>query len=88
MANPVTGYFTSRTTLADNMDNAPVLAERNHYYGHVTLSGRTLYKDGCWNTLCLPFSLTEGQVSTQLAPEALMELDTDGTYDGHIYSSN
>ena len=83
MANPVTGYFTSRTTLADNMDNAPVLAERNHYYGHVTLSGRTLYKDGCWNTLCLPFSLTEGQVSTQLAPEALMELDTDGTYDGH-----
>ena len=83
MANPVTGYFTSRTTLADNMDNASVLAERNQYYGHVTLSGRTLYKDGCWNTLCLPFSLTEGQVSTQLAPEALMELDTDGTYDGH-----
>ena len=23
----------------------------------VTLSGRTLYKDGSWNTLCLPFSL-------------------------------
>ena len=45
--------------------------------------GRTLYKDGCWSTLCLPFSLTEGQVSTQLAPEALMELDTDGTHDGH-----
>ena len=70
MANPVTGYFTSRTTLADNMDNTPVLAERNQYYGHVTLMGRTLYKDGCWSTLCLPFSLTEGQVSTQLAPVA------------------
>ena len=24
----------------------------------VTLSGRTLWKDGCWNTLCLPFNLT------------------------------
>ena len=57
MANPVTGYFTSRTTLADNMDNTSVLAERNQYYGHVTLEGRTLTKDGTWNTLCLPFSL-------------------------------
>ena len=24
----------------------------------VTLSGRTLYKDGAWNTLCLPFDVT------------------------------
>ena len=28
----------------------------------VTLEGRTLYKDGNWNTLCLPFSLTEEQL--------------------------
>ena len=24
----------------------------------VTLSGRTLYKDGAWNTICLPFNVT------------------------------
>ena len=24
----------------------------------MTLSGRTLYKDGRWNTLCLPFDVT------------------------------
>ena len=29
----------------------------------VTLQGRTLYKDGKWNTLCLPFSLTEEQLT-------------------------
>ena len=29
----------------------------------VTLNGRTLYKDGTWNTLCLPFSLTEEQLA-------------------------
>ena len=25
---------------------------------NITLSGRTLYKDGAWNTLCLPFDMT------------------------------
>ena len=27
-------------------------------FANVTLSGRTLYKDGDWNTLCLPFNLS------------------------------
>ncbi len=30
----------------------------------VTLSGRTLYKDGSWNTLCLPFSVGDPDAST------------------------
>ena len=45
----------------------------------VTLQGRTLYKDGYWNTLTLPFnaSVTEGP----LAGATLMELDTEaGSY--------
>ena len=29
----------------------------------MTLSGRTLYKDGDWNTLCLPFNLTATQIA-------------------------
>jgi hypothetical protein len=47
----------------------------------VGLSGRTLYRDNSWNTLCLPFSMTAEQVTAQLAPVALRELDTDGIYD-------
>ncbi len=35
---------------------------------------RTLYKDGAWNTLCLPISMTAEQVTEQLAPAALMTL--------------
>lgn len=48
----------------------------------VILWGRTLKKDGYWNTLCLPFSMTNQQVTDQLNPTALMELDNsdqDGT---------
>ena len=47
----------------------------------ITLNGRTLYKDGGWNTLCLPFSLSS-LTGTPLAGATLMELDLvdDGTY--------
>jgi hypothetical protein len=44
--------------LADNADNTTLV---NNYDGKefaaVQLSGRTLWKDGDWNTLCLPFDL-------------------------------
>ena len=42
----------------------------------ITLKGRTLYKDGDWNTLCLPFAMTAEQVTTQLAPAALKTLSS------------
>ena len=47
----------------------------------VTLSGRTLYKDGKWNTLCLPFNFTAEQIAahTDFAGAKLMELNTNGT---------
>jgi hypothetical protein len=47
-------------SLADDADNSETLshwAEENGIHA-VVLSGRTLNKDGHWNTLCLPFSLT------------------------------
>jgi len=43
-------------TLADNATND--VAGVNGYVADVTLSDRTLYKDGNWNTLCLPFDVT------------------------------
>lgn len=56
-ANPIDGYFTSRTTLVDNEDNTSLLTTRNRYYGDVTIEGRSLVRNNTWNTLCLPFSL-------------------------------
>ena len=43
----------------------------------VTLSDRTLYKDGNWNTLCLPFSLSAAQIAANanFAGATLMTMD-------------
>ena len=43
--------------LVDNGDNSGVIEANEGKQRDVTLVGRTLYKDGVWNTLCLPFSL-------------------------------
>ena len=48
----------------------------------VTLSDRTLYSDGDWNTLCLPFSLSSLE-GTPLEGFTVMELDTETTCNGH-----
>ena len=45
-------------SLADNADNSATINTAKGYLADVTLQGRTLYKDGSWNTLCLPFNVT------------------------------
>ena len=59
--------------LADNADNASVLKTNNGNSANVTLSGRTLWKDGDWNTLVLPFDVTIAD--SPLAGATVMELD-------------
>ena len=44
--------------LTDNASNADAIAEYDGETIAVALNGRTLYKDGAWNTLCLPFGVT------------------------------
>ena len=44
--------------LADNADNSTTINTADGFLANVTLQGRTLYKDGKWNTLCLPFNVT------------------------------
>ena len=46
-------------SLADNADNTTAINEWNGGMATVTLAGRTLYKDGKWNTLCLPFDVKD-----------------------------
>jgi len=48
----------SEITLADNASNSDLITMTNGLTLNVTLQGRTLYKDGAWNTLCLPFDVT------------------------------
>jgi len=51
-------YGTPATvTLADGSDNTETITGADGYVADVTLSGRTLYKDGAWNTICLPFNV-------------------------------
>ena len=74
--------------LPDAADNGTLLGLYNGKSGiNVTLSGRTLYKDGAWNTLCLPFAMTAQQVSAQLAPAALMTLGSS-TFSGGTLTLN
>ena len=42
---------------------------------NVVLSGRTLYRNSLWNTLCLPFDLNKEETKNFLNPGALMTLD-------------
>lgn len=69
--------------LSDDANNDAVLAGRDGVTADVTLDGRTLYKDGSWNTLCLPFDVTiAGSVlngaTVQTLNSATSNLDSEG----------
>ena len=49
----VTG--TTAVSLANSADNSTTLSSNQNKPCDVTLTGRTLHKDGKWNTICLPF---------------------------------
>lgn len=74
-------YYVTNLSLYDNASNATLLRDTDGKQLNVTLSGRTLFKDGNWNTLCLPFDLSMDQFNNLLDGGTLMELDIEGTYD-------
>ena len=67
----VTAYWRDALILFDDdsaqpegSKNADIIAANNGTTGlTVQLVGRTLYKDGSWNTLCLPFSVGDPDAS-------------------------
>ncbi len=80
----------SGITLDDTVDNTDVIDNENGHEVNVSLANRTLYKDGDWNTICLPFNLNDGDSSddknfsgTPLEGATVMELDVTNSYDGH-----
>ena len=73
-------------TLYDNReDNSTIIANNDGQTWNVTLSGRTIYSDGDWNTLCLPFNMSESQIaSSPLAGYTIKSLDgTQSNLDGN-----
>ena len=69
---------TEDITLIDNADNSETISEKYNCPVNATLTGRTLYKDGSWNTLCLPFDLVlEGSPLAGATVKTLESSDYD-----------
>ena len=67
--------------LANDADNSEVIeaASSSSISFDVKLSGRTFFKNGTWNTLCLPFALDADQIETML--DSPLEIKTLNTTD-------
>ena len=76
---------TYNLELNDAQANTTTIEANNGRYADVTISGRTLYKDGKWNTICVPFDITAEQIAnnTNFSGATIMELDTETKYSGH-----
>lgn len=79
----LTVTLVKEVELVDNTDNTTVIDDNDGLTSTVTLSGRTLYCDGDWNTLCLPFAVSnftgtplEGATVKELLPTS--NLDNTG----------
>ena len=66
-------------TLQNGSDNTDNISYNFACPVNVELNGRTLYKDGKWNTLCLPFDIYDF-TGTPLEGATVMTLDVEGTY--------
>ena len=74
-------------TLYDNDDNDINAKRLSNYNGetvNVALSGRTLYKDNKWNTLCLPFAINDFKTETTLKDATVMKLYSSSFGDGTL----
>ena len=70
--------------LYDNADNTTTISTYADSKKHdIQLRGRTLYYDGTWHTLCLPFDLDDFS-GTLLEGFIAMELDIETARGGHV----
>lgn len=85
-------YYVTSVGLHDDTSNDDLLAELEYNTDDnnivsVTLSGRTFYRDGSWNTLCLPFNMSTAELEAQKTTEGsvfygaeLMALDYNSSF--------
>ena len=86
---PLTGGEKNALVLYNDKSNADAL---DNYNGQtdVVLFGRKLYRDGSWNTLCLPFDLTEEQLAVADCPlkGATVKTLTSSSFDNGTLTLN
>lgn len=73
----VLGYGHQKVTLSDVSNN---LSSYSGQTVDVVIDGRTLYKDGAWNTICLPFSYTNGYNGTLFNDATAIETLTSSSF--------
>ncbi len=72
---PQHGQTIDHVLLIDAAANSSAITALSGQTVNVVLANRTLYKDGNWNTLCLPFSIDDMDINdTPLAGAKLMSL--------------
>ena len=65
--------------LFDDDNNATAIEANDDSATHdAQLRGRTLYKDGDWNTICLPFDVTVGSGQLEGVTAMMMDASTSG----------
>ena len=66
----VCGYALDgdQVNVMDAKDNSAVLSGADGKLAHVVLQWRKLWKDGCWNTVCLPFALSAEDIADDHCP--------------------
>ena len=65
----------SSLELDNSANNSSIIYENSGSRFNVILSGRTLYKDGKWNTICLPFDVDLTDPACPLYGATVMELN-------------
>lgn len=75
--NGSAGNMPSPIVLSDGSDNSSVISGNVGGGKNVLLQDRTLYSDGAWNTLCLPFNIPAGAVGySPIAGAKVMTLES------------
>ncbi len=84
-------YHVVEISMSDAADNSLTLLQNEGKDAEsVTLVGRTLYKDGAWNTICLPFDLSADQLAKDNCPlkdATIMQL-RDASFSGSTLTLN
>jgi hypothetical protein len=75
-------YYSHVLALLNNADNTELISQYAGQTFNVKLRGRTLYKDGAWNTLCLPFNQTSfaGTIFEDASQYEKLEMDVSRSY--------
>ena len=73
----VLGYGHPKVTLSDATND---LSSYSGQTVDVVINGRTLYKDGAWNTICLPFGYTNGYNGTLFNDATAIETLTSSSF--------